>query len=173
MKNLFRTLKIAPILLAGVFLAAGCGYRNLSRPGLDSLHLAALSNQTMEPGIEVALVRALGEELLRAGIRLEPEASAPWRLAGTITAYRRQPLTFKLDDPREVSSYRLGVSVTFKLSGPASGNAKASRELEKSITVSRDFPLYGSEVRSEKEIFEWLTADLAKRAVDWLTEVRP
>ncbi|HNQ34800.1 MAG TPA: LptE family protein [bacterium] len=173
MKNFSRTLKIASFIIGGFFLAAGCGYRNLSRPRLESLHLAAISNQTMEPGVEIDLVRALGEEILRAGIRLEPGGAADWRLSGSITGYQRRPLTFKLEDPREVSSYRLVLSVRFQLSGPASEASPGSRELEKTITVSRDFPLYGSAVRPEKEIVEWLTADLAKRAVDWLAEVRP
>ncbi len=157
-------------------ILSGCGYQNLSRSSFSrSVYFPILTNRTMQPGVENILTNAITEELLRSGIVLtkkEPE----YLLSGLITLYQRTALSFSSDDPKEVSQYRLAVTIHLNLSqtlppgggGVGGGGLKMS---EVDITTFTDYYLSGPFAKKETEAIKIAADDLAKRATEWLTDV--
>ena len=146
-------------------ILSGCGYQNLSRSSFSrSVYFPILTNRTMQPGVENILTNAITEELLRSGIVLtkkEPE----YLLSGLITGYQRTALSFSSDDPKEVSQYRLAVTIHLKVSVPE------ERAHEVDITTFTDYYLSGPFAKKETEAIKIAADDLAKRATEWLTDV--
>lgn len=98
-------IAIAAGLLAAVFLAAsGCGYRLAGRggstsflpPGVRTIGIPPLRNETERPELELRATEQLIEEFVRRS-RYEAtpgQAGADVFLEGAITSYRIDPVTF-------------------------------------------------------------------------------
>jgi hypothetical protein len=166
-----------------LLLLSGCGYQNLTRhPVGFSVYFPVLVNRTVEPGVEVVLTNAITEELLRSGIPIAGENDAGYLLSGTVESYTRIPLSFRIDDPKEVNQYRLEVKVRMDIT-PAPSSRSPSilspggrREGEvaagkRSITLvsSSDYFLTGSFSQSEDAVLKTLASDLAKKSTEWIT----
>src|SRR3972149_313245 len=99
-----RTLPLPLVLLVILLLwITGCGYQP---HGLGSLpaeiqrvHLAALKNGTLRPGLQGIVGTAILRRLQQDGrIRAAPQEAADAVLEGTISAYENIPLAFEQGD---------------------------------------------------------------------------
>lgn len=163
--RMMRTLRVLILCL----LVSGCGYQNVSRTSFPgSVYFSVLTNRTMQPGIEVTLTNVITEELLRSGLCLTKKKTAEYLLSGLITSYQRAALSFSPDDPKEVSQYRLTVTIHLKLQESMN---PPSPPFTVDITAFTDYYRVGPFAKSEGEAFGVIADDLAKRTTEWLTEV--
>jgi hypothetical protein len=166
----------AAILLLLSFLAAGCGYRNLTRHrDHPPVYFPVMSNKTMEPAAELTLTNNIREELLRAGIDLARQGETGWLLEGVIVSYDRVPLSFLRQEEdrrwRRVHQYRLTVQTRMTLRYlPDEEHAETARERVRGFTETFTYYLEGPHSKTESEAFTILSANLAKRTVEWLTD---
>ncbi len=105
-------------LLAGLALSAGgCGYslRPSLPPGIKTVYIPTLVNQTQEPGIEDFLTQALTQAVVNSGAaKMAPSAeSADASLEGRIVGYSLASLAF--DRSANVTQYRLTVALALTL----------------------------------------------------------
>jgi hypothetical protein len=99
-----RTLSL-PLLVVVILLlwVGGCGYRPHGRgslpPEIQRLHLAALKNSTLRPGLQGIVGTAILGRLQQEGrIRTAPQETADAVLEGTISAYQNIPVAFEQGD---------------------------------------------------------------------------
>lgn len=107
-----RRLGAALLLLASL---AGCGYQlqgpSSLAPDIGAIHLAALRNSTVRPGLQTALAAALDRRLRSGGMRLADEAAADLVVAGTIREYANDGIAFERFDVGR----RFRLRITFEL----------------------------------------------------------
>ncbi len=110
------TRRIVFAALAGLLVGAwGCGYRaeNLFRDDIRTIYVAEFDNQTTRRGLEVALKRAVVEELkLRTPFRFAPRSEADSVLSGRLVQAREASLV-KAEDGTTVLA-GTGVKVLFR-----------------------------------------------------------
>lgn len=99
---------------------AGCGYQPYGLgslpPELQRLHLAAVRNDTLRPGLQGIVGAAILRQLQQDGrIRVAPQEAADAVLAGTITAYQNIPIAFDQNDIGQ--RFRVRLVMTMQLTG--------------------------------------------------------
>lgn len=108
-----------------LFLAilSGCGYSFHGRANLpfESVAVEKIINRTFEPKLEDRLDRALGQELMKQGFRIQNDS--PYRIVGNITAFELRTLSEKAGVTVE---YEIIIRGDFRLLGP-SGMSKELR----------------------------------------------
>lgn len=171
------------LIFTFLLLLSGCGYQNLTRQPVDfSVYFPILTNRTMEPGVEIILTNAITEELLRSGISITGEKNADYLLSGIVISYSRVPLSFRSSDPKEVSQYRLEVTVRMDiipasaspspLPLPTGERIKGEGDAGKrsaSLFSSSNYFLTGPFSRSEAAALRVLASDLARKSTEWIT----
>jgi len=110
-----------PVLLVTLLLAPilpGCGYQLLGTERADGaafhIGLSTLANDTLEPGIELMVSRALRRELLRAGGPLEfveDPSRAEFMLAGRVHSLNTRSRSFS----SSVRAIEFSVAMTLEL----------------------------------------------------------
>ena len=120
-----RSLKILS-LLGCALLAQGCGYRLLRGSDAHGLRISVvtLTNDSVEPGVELTVTRALREEFLRrAAPRLVADpAAADWVIRGRVLPLATQAESF--DTVALALEYRVEMSLTLDVTD-AAGRALA------------------------------------------------
>ena len=94
----------------------GCGYsfRPSLPPGLNTLHVPVLVNQTQEPGIEDSLTQALIQAVVNSGLaKIATAQNADAVLEGRIVGYNLTSLAF--NSSANVTAYRLTVALSLTL----------------------------------------------------------
>ena len=109
---------VLPVIL--LLWAAGCSYEPYGLgslpPELQRLHLAALRNNTLRPGLQGIVGTAILRRLQQDGrIRMAPQEAADAVLAGTITAYQNIPIAFEQADIGQ--RFRVRLVMTMQLTG--------------------------------------------------------
>lgn len=127
MKN--KTNRTAPALALGIVLIfaalvlGGCGYSVVSKKaiGLESVKMGRLENATTEPGLEIVLIEALADELMKQGITVKGDSAH--EIYGSINAFELKGVAEK---DRLFTSYEVIIKGSFFLRGP-DGKALALR----------------------------------------------
>jgi hypothetical protein len=131
----FLLIAISSMLYA--LCLVGCGYTLQNRTALpfDSIQIEGIENKTTEPKLQDRLCRALTEEFLKHGIRVQ--SSADYRLSGTIKLYELYVLSARRNIAME---YEVVIRGDFRLVRP-SGDAKDFKDIGSPFIVS--FPVFG------------------------------
>lgn len=110
-----RFIYIFVFLILFSFLAISCGYTIHGKGGLpfSSVAIDKIENKSYEPKLQDKLFIALTEELLKQGIKVEPEAG--YRISGTINHFDLRILSESSDVAIE---YEVLVDADFKLVKP-------------------------------------------------------
>jgi hypothetical protein len=91
-------MRAASVCLAAVL--AGCGYYlagsgSAVPPGATSMSIAGFGNHSREPGLEVALRRAIEEEFRSRGpLSVKPDPEGDLVISGTIRRFQTTPVAF-------------------------------------------------------------------------------
>lgn len=99
-----HTLQLPLVLLVLPLLwVTGCGYQphglGSLPPEIQRIHLAALKNGTLRPGLQGIVGTAILRRVQQDGrIRAAPQEAADAVLGGTISAYQNSPVAFEQGD---------------------------------------------------------------------------
>ena len=151
-----RSLRTASLLsLAGlVFLSGsihGCSYRLLrATGGRDvTVSVVTLTNDSLEPGLELTLTRALREEFLR---RVEPRLVADSRAADLVIRGRVLPLSTRANSFSTVSlvlEYRIEVTLELAVDFDGFEGSPEERSIRIDPAALSGFELYLASADSE------------------------
>jgi outer membrane lipopolysaccharide assembly protein LptE/RlpB len=99
-------------LLAFLFLVSGCGYHIHPQSGLPAteVRIAQVVNKTREPKLQDKLHRALTEEFMKQGVRVD--SAAEYTLAVTIGSFTMISMSEK---EGVTVDYRVAVNVDFRI----------------------------------------------------------
>ena len=122
-----RSAPLARLLLVGLavalFASAGCGYRLAgAKDGRDlTVSIVTLTNESVEPGVELTITRALRREFLRRGAPrlVSGPGAADVVIRGSVLPLSTRPSSF--DTVALALEYRVEVSLALEVS--AAGRA--------------------------------------------------
>jgi hypothetical protein len=150
---------------------AGCGYQPLGagtgsgglQPDVQRVHLAALGNETFQPGLQGLVGAAILRRLQQDGrLHVTSQEAADAILAGSITAYQNLPVAFDQND----IGRRFRVRLTLAMRLTERGGEKL---LLKDEISGEAFYTTGSDVRAtraaEEEAALRAARDLAAQVV--------
>ena len=126
--------------LAVVVAFAGCGYHlagtgNTVPPGARTVSIAVFANRTREPGLEVALRRAIEEEFrIRGPLDVVPDPEGELVVSGTIRRFQARPVAFT--GTAEAVQFQGIVQISFRLVERATGRVLYQNRL---LQESLDF----------------------------------
>jgi outer membrane lipopolysaccharide assembly protein LptE/RlpB len=116
-----RPLPLPLVLLVILLLCVtGCGYQphglGSLPPEIQRVHLTALKNGTLRPGLQGIVGTAILRRLQQDGrIRAAPQEAADAVLEGTLTAYQNTPVAFEQVDIGR--RFRVRLALTMQLTG--------------------------------------------------------
>jgi hypothetical protein len=168
-----RTLPFPIVLLVILLLwISGCGYQphglGSLPPEIQRVHLAALTNSTLRPGLQGIAGAAILRRLQQDGrIRSAPQEAADAVLGGTIIAYQNIPVAFEQGDIGR--RFRVRLILTMQLT-----ERNGEKILLKEEVFGEAFYTAGTDVvatRAAEEDASFRAAeDLATRVVTRLLE---
>lgn len=106
-------MKKTSILISLLLLAASCGYGVHRDLPFDSVRLGKIENRTFEHGLEDRLAAALGDELMRNGIKLSDKSR--YSIGGVINVFELRGIAQKGD---MTVQYEVYIDGSFSLKGP-------------------------------------------------------
>jgi len=168
-----RTLPLPLVLLVILLLwITGCGYQP---HGLGSLpaeiqrvHLAALKNGTLRPGLQGIVGTAILRRLQQDGrIRAAPQEAADAVLEGTISAYENIPLAFEQGDIGR--RFRVRLVLTMQLTGRNGEKVLLKEEVFGEAYYTAGTGVVATRAAEEEASFR-AAQDLASRVVTRLLE---
>ena len=163
-----------PLVLPVILLLwiTGCGYQP---HGLGSLpaeiqrvHLAALKNGTLRPGLQGIVGTAILRRLQQDGrIRAAPQEAADAVLEGTISAYENIPLAFEQGDIGR--RFRVRLVLTMQLTGRNGEKVLLKEEVFGEAYYTAGTGVVATRAAEEEASFR-AAQDLASRVVTRLLE---
>ena len=168
-----RPLPLPLVLLVILLLwITGCGYQP---HGLGSLpaeiqrvHLAALKNGTLRPGLQGIVGTAILRRLQQDGrIRAAPQEAADAVLEGTISAYENIPLAFEQGDIGR--RFRVRLVLTMQLTGRNGEKVLLKEEVFGEAYYTAGTGVVATRAAEEEASFR-AAQDLASRVVTRLLE---
>jgi hypothetical protein len=149
-----------------------CGYRPLEGgggpQGVQRLHVAGITNDTFNPGIQAAVGAAIIRQLrFNTRIQVVDETSADLILAGRVTAYQNDAIAFNVQDIGR--RYRVRITLQASLVGRGGGGARLTQEVggEAYYTTGSS----AADTRAaEQEATQRAAQDLARQLVALLVE---
>jgi len=168
-----RTLPLPLVLLVILLLwITGCGYQP---HGLGSLpaeiqrvHLAALKNGTLRPGLQGIVGTAILRRLQQDGrIRAAPQEAADAVLEGTISAYENIPVAFEQGDIGR--RFRVRLVLTMQLTGRNGEKVLLKEEVFGEAYYTAGTGVVATRAAEEEASFR-AAQDLASRVVTRLLE---
>jgi outer membrane lipopolysaccharide assembly protein LptE/RlpB len=151
-------------------LLTGCRYTfspNLP-PGINSVCVPTVINDTFEYGIEQELTAAVIEELLtNSPLTVAPEERADSLLLVTITGYRTRAVAYDVEEEVKKRELVVELEVVFR-------DLKAKKDLWRDTSLSERVTYYDVETAggssTEEEAYTELVDLLAQRVVDRIVE---
>jgi hypothetical protein len=119
---------------------AGCGYHlagtgNVVPADARSVSIAVFANHTREPGLEVALRRAIEEEFrIRGPLDVVPDPEGDLVVSGTIRRFQARPVAFT--GTAEAVQFQGIIQISFRLKERATGRVLYENQL---LQESLDF----------------------------------
>jgi len=168
-----RSLPLPLVLLVILLLwITGCGYQP---HGLGSLpaeiqrvHLAALKNGTLRPGLQGIVGTAILRRLQQDGrIRAAPQEAADAVLEGTISAYENIPVAFEQGDIGR--RFRVRLVLTMQLTGRNGEKVLLKEEVFGEAYYTAGTGVVATRAAEEEASFR-AAQDLASRVVTRLLE---
>jgi len=159
---------------ATALLLAGCaGYRlgpvnpEARVGGERSIEVVPFNNQTLQPRLGDAVTQALRERLQTDGTyQLATPGGGDIVVTGVITHYNREGLSYLNTDVVTVENYRVGVIAHVTARERSSGKLLLDKDVSGYTLVH-----VGTDLASaERQSLPLLAADLARNAVELLTE---
>ncbi|MCK4593252.1 hypothetical protein KAU45_02030 [bacterium] len=164
MKGFFGFLTLLVIL-------TGCRYTfspNLP-PGIESVAVPTVANNTFEYGIEQELTGAIIEELLtNSPLTVASEERADSLLLVTITGYRTRAVAYDVEEEVKKRELTVKLEVVFR-------DLDAKRDLWRDTSLDEHVTYYdittaGGGAETEEEAYTELVDLLAQRVVDRIVE---
>ncbi|MDP2168672.1 MAG: LPS assembly lipoprotein LptE [Thermodesulfovibrionales bacterium] len=118
------SILISLLLLSFLLIAASCGYGLHRQTRLDSVSIGRIENRTFEHGLEDRLVAALGDELMRNGIKLSDKSR--YSIGGVINVFELRGIAQKGD---MTVQYEVYIDGSFSLKGPEGESPLKTGEL--------------------------------------------
>lgn len=173
--TLRRFHNIARRAIAVVALAAaagGCaGYRLGSSlpPGVRSVHVPTVINQTGEPLIEIEVTRALIAEIQRDGaLRAAPIESADAVLSVTVHRHDFSPIAYQRETRSEPDEYRLTLEASLTLTRSGGDAVLAESPSARGEGTARLAGDFGAAKRAAlPEAARDLARDVVRRLVEY------
>ncbi len=109
----------AALAALAIFVASGCGYRLAHSPGPDvPVRVSTLTNDTLEPGVELMLASALRREIDRTGgLRLvERATTSGYQVGGRVLRVETVSRTFT--PGVRALEYTVTVQLELRVTGP-------------------------------------------------------
>ncbi|TYP00142.1 outer membrane lipopolysaccharide assembly protein LptE/RlpB [Geothermobacter ehrlichii] len=169
-----RSFLLGTLLLAGLLLVAGCGYRlagqGTSLPGgVKSLYIASFANKTAEPFLDTAISNALSRRFNRSrNLRVVAEENqAEAVLSGAVVGYSSRPLSYDRQD--RVREYRSKMKVEGRLTSVSDGRIlwQGSVGWQEDYAASDNLALQEDRERAAVEVLvERLADELYYRLMD-------
>jgi len=164
------------LLAAVVGWVVGCGYHLAGSgtavpPGATSMSVAVFGNHSREPGLEVALRRAIEEEFRSRGpLTVKPDPEGDLVVSGTIRRFQTSPVAFT--GVGEAVQFQGIIQIAFKLTERATGKVLYENKL---LQESLDFGATSNVVVTSSPRFQRGTTDardLAQMTNVQLSEAR-
>lgn len=158
----------AAVVLTGV-LATGCAYRLGSSlpPGIESIYVPTVVNQSEEPLLDTEVTRALTREFQRDGtLRVADAESADARLDVTLVGFKLVPLRYERDSAKTTSEYRMHISADITLFKGKEDVPMLQRHVEGEAT----FEFFGDMASSKAQALPAAARDLSHDIVEALVE---
>ena len=162
------------------FLLSGCGYKvgSLLPKDIKTISVPTITNNTMEPGIELPITNAVIKRFRVDGtLRVVKEKDADLLLEGKLVEYSREPLRYKGKDFNKVREYRLKLRAKLTLTDLRTG--KSVWEEPVYVTGETSYFLEGDLQTDEMTAFglpyqeaklPTLDEDFARKVVDAVVE---
>lgn len=158
------------MLLAGALLAAGCAsYRlgNTLPPGIETVYVPTVVNQTGEPLLEPDVTRAIVQEVQRDGtLRIAEAAAADTRLDVTLVTFQLSPVRFERDSTKTATEYRMRIVADITLYKSSDDTVLVQQRVDGEQT----FDFLGDMASSKIEILPKTSRDLAHHVIESIVE---
>ncbi len=159
-------------MAAVLFLAAstGCTTYELGAslpPGLNTIHIPTVANETGEPLLETEVTRALLREIQRDGsLRIADAESADGLLEVVLTKFELAPVRYDRDDRETTEEYRMVIVARTTLTLKTDAEPMMVRTLVGDAT----FDFFGDLASSKRQATPQASRDLALEIVGALVE---
>lgn len=155
--------------VAVLFLLSGCAYRLGSAlpPGIESVYVPTVVNNTEEPQIDTEVTRALTREFQRDGtLRVADEASADARLDVTLVRFKLEPLRYEQDSNKTTREYRMYIDADITMFRAKEDTPMLTRHVQGEAT----FDFFGDLASSKAQALPECARDLSHDIVEALVE---
>ncbi len=174
MDRLLRTFGLAAAVAALPLAGGGCvGYRLGSSlpPGVRTIAVPTLVNETDEPLIETECTRQVLAALIRDGsLRVVPEDEADVILRGTLTRHLLTPVAFDAERTTVAEEYRMTLFASLEVVRRETGEHAAPPAR---VTGRTDFLLTGDLTSAKRAALPRAAEDLARNMVDQVVRAWP
>ncbi len=153
-------------------LLGACGYRPLEGgagpQGVQQLHVAGITNDTFNPGIQATVGAAIVRQLrFNTRIRLADEATADLVLTGRVTSYQSDAIAFNAQDIGQ--RYRIRVVLLATLAGRNGSAVRLTQEVSGEAYYTTGSTAADTRA-AEQEATQRAARDLAQHLVALLVE---
>ncbi len=164
-------LHLVGVTLTALLLAGCAGYRlgSMLPPGVKTVYVPTVANETPEPFIEVDVTRSILQAIQTDGslnIAREPE-EADAVLTVTLRDYVLEPLAYELERRTAANEYRLLLRARVLLTDSKSGKVLVENPL---VQGEGTFEIIGDFTTSKASGLPAAAADLGRRVVDSIVE---
>ncbi|MCE9615444.1 MAG: hypothetical protein K8T26_14330 [Lentisphaerae bacterium] len=151
-------------------LCSGCAYRLGSTlpPGIETVNVPAVINQTDEPLLESEVTRALVREFQRDGtLQIADAGSADTRLEVTAVGFKLEPLRTERDSTKTTREYRMLIDADLVLFKTKSDTPMMTRHVQGEATFTFSGDMASSKAQALPEAARDLSHDIVEAVVEY------
>ncbi|MCC6142180.1 MAG: LptE family protein [Candidatus Hydrogenedentes bacterium] len=156
--------------LAALLLASGCAYRLGSTlpPGIETVHVPTIINQTDEPSLESEVTRALVREFQRDGtLKIAEASAADARLEVTAVGFKLEPLRYERDSTKSTREYRMLIDADLVMFKSKTDTPMLTRHVQGEATFDFIGDMATSKAQALPEAARDLSHDIVEAVVEY------